>query len=109
MNKENCALKLVDEIILERNVSHCDFVHHKFHTNWPGIETGPPRWKAGDLPSEIILYYDARPKKHQIINYPFANEFYSRHGMPLVHYDKCLQIYVRTVNVGYINRVELVP
>jgi hypothetical protein len=24
----------------------CNFVHHKSYMNWPGIEDGPPRWKA---------------------------------------------------------------
>jgi hypothetical protein len=26
------------------------FVHHKSHVDGPGIEPGPPRWEAGDLP-----------------------------------------------------------
>jgi hypothetical protein len=31
-----------------KNLSQCQFVHHKSHMNWPGIETGLPRWEAGD-------------------------------------------------------------
>jgi hypothetical protein len=26
-----------------RNLSQCHCVHHKSHTNWPGIEPGLPR------------------------------------------------------------------
>ena len=32
----------------EKNLSHCHFVHHKPHMDSPGIEPGPPQWKAGD-------------------------------------------------------------
>jgi hypothetical protein len=28
----------------EKNLSQCHFVH----MDWPGIESGPPRWEAGD-------------------------------------------------------------
>jgi hypothetical protein len=31
-----------------KNLSQCHFDHHKFHMDWPGIETGPPGWEAGD-------------------------------------------------------------
>jgi hypothetical protein len=31
-----------------KKLSQCHFVHHKSHMDWPGIETGPPRWEAGD-------------------------------------------------------------
>ena len=43
-NKENCALKLVDEMHGRKNKENC----------------------ALKLVDEIILYYDARSKKHQI-------------------------------------------
>jgi hypothetical protein len=31
-----------------KNLSQCHLVHHKSHMGYPGIETGPPRWEAGD-------------------------------------------------------------
>jgi hypothetical protein len=30
-----------------KSLSLCHFVHHKSHMDTPGIEPGPPRWKAG--------------------------------------------------------------
>jgi hypothetical protein len=33
----------------EKNLSQCHSVHYKSHMDWPGRETGPPRWEAGDL------------------------------------------------------------
>jgi hypothetical protein len=35
-----------------KNLSQCHFVYHKSHTDWPGIEPGPPGWEAGDSPLE---------------------------------------------------------
>jgi hypothetical protein len=32
----------------EKNLPHCNFVHHKPHTNLTGISSRPPRWEAGD-------------------------------------------------------------
>jgi hypothetical protein len=32
----------------KKSLSHCHSVHNKSHVDWPGIESGPPRWAAGD-------------------------------------------------------------
>jgi hypothetical protein len=32
----------------EKNLSQCQFVHHKSQIDWTGRETGPPLWEAGD-------------------------------------------------------------
>jgi hypothetical protein len=33
---------------LEKSLSQCEFPHQKSHTDWPGIEPGPPQWQAHD-------------------------------------------------------------
>jgi hypothetical protein len=33
---------------LEKTLSQFHFVHRKSHMDRPGIESGPPRWEAGD-------------------------------------------------------------
>jgi hypothetical protein len=34
--------------VLAQNVSQCNFIYHKSHKNWSGMEPGPPRWEPGD-------------------------------------------------------------
>jgi hypothetical protein len=34
--------------VLGENLLQRQFVHHKSHMTRPGLETGPPRWEAGD-------------------------------------------------------------
>ena len=33
---------------LGKDLTQCHFLHHKSHMYCPGIEPGPPQWKAGD-------------------------------------------------------------
>jgi hypothetical protein len=34
--------------VLGDNLPQRHFVYHKTQMTWPGIETGPPRWEAGN-------------------------------------------------------------
>jgi hypothetical protein len=31
---------------VENNLFQCHFVHHKYRMDWPGLETGPPRYET---------------------------------------------------------------
>jgi hypothetical protein len=35
--------------VLGQNLPQNNLLHHK-HMNWPGMESEPPRWRAGDWP-----------------------------------------------------------
>jgi hypothetical protein len=39
--------------LLGENLLWRHFVRHKSHTTWSVLESGPPRWLAGDWPPEI--------------------------------------------------------
>jgi len=44
-------------------------VHHTSHMEWPGIETGPPWWQAGDLPhGHGTAFKDDNWPKHQSVS-----------------------------------------
>lgn len=40
--------------ILGGNLPQCQIVHSKSHINLPGLETGPPRWEAGEYPPDVL-------------------------------------------------------
>jgi hypothetical protein len=39
-------IKMGKQKYSERNLPQYHFTHHKFHVALPGIDPGPPRWKA---------------------------------------------------------------
>jgi len=44
-------------------MSQCYFGHHKSHTGWPGIESRPSKWEAGDRPfSNTEIHLNCLPK-----------------------------------------------
>ena len=32
----------------DKNLSHYQFAHHKYHTDWPKSNSGPLQWEDGD-------------------------------------------------------------
>ena len=41
---------------LERNLSQCQFFHHKSHMDRSGVEHPRPQWQAGDYPPTTTLH-----------------------------------------------------
>jgi hypothetical protein len=39
--------------VLGEHRSQCRSVHHRSHIIFPGLELGPPQWKAGDSPPDL--------------------------------------------------------
>jgi hypothetical protein len=39
--------------VFRENLPHCQYVHHKFHVTWSGIETRPPLWEASEKSLEF--------------------------------------------------------
>ena len=44
MNNDGIIISKGKPKYFEQNIFQCHCVRQKFHTNWSGIERGPPRW-----------------------------------------------------------------
>jgi hypothetical protein len=52
--KQSVECELAGETeVLGEKLSQRNFVHHKSHMTWPGLEPGPLRLEAGDYPPEL--------------------------------------------------------
>jgi len=50
MRTQHCGMTLTgrNRSTRKKKTCQCNFVHHKSHMDWPGIEPGPPRHESGD-------------------------------------------------------------
>ena len=78
----------------EKSVSQCHFVHHKSHTNWPEIETGPRRWQAGDWQSEPLnSIWHTRDTGLRVRTAQWTRRFQMDHKMLKLNRNLCYKKY----------------
>jgi hypothetical protein len=49
--------------LLSEHLLQCQFVNHKSHMTWPGIEPWLPQWEAGDMYEPTASWQRAKPHR----------------------------------------------